>query len=67
MELQEIHQMLLGSMVAVLGFCARVLYKSMTSLQELNIKIGIIIEQVKDHEQRLRVVEIKKKTKHGRV
>lgn len=60
MEVQ-ISQVLLASIAGALGFCAKILYSSLSSLQELNIKIGVIIEQVKDHEQRLRVVETKKK------
>jgi hypothetical protein len=33
------------------------------TLRDLNTKIGIIIEQVKDHELRLRAIEVKKERK----
>lgn len=57
----HISQFFLASIAGALGFCARILYGSLGTLQELNLKLGIIIEQVKDHEQRLRVVETVKK------
>jgi flagellar biosynthesis/type III secretory pathway chaperone len=41
----------------------KVLSNVLGSLRDLNLKIGIIIEQVKDHEQRLRVVETPRRGK----
>ena len=38
----------------------KVLISVLGSLRDLNIKIGIIIEQVKDHELRLRQIETKR-------
>ena len=38
----------------------RELASMVTSVKELNIKMGSVLETVKDHEQRLRVVEVKK-------
>lgn len=52
---------LLATIAGALTWGVKLLAQALGSLRELNIKIGIIIEQVKDHEQRLRVVEIKKK------
>lgn len=52
---------LLAAIAGALTWGVKLLASALGTLRELNIKIGIIIEQVKDHEQRLRVVEIKKK------
>jgi hypothetical protein len=63
----QLDSALLAAITGVLTFGVRILAAALGTLKELNIKIGIIIEQVKDHEQRLRVVESNKKRsiKHG--
>lgn len=58
----QINQVLLACIAGALGFCCKILYNSLGTLQELNMKIGVVVEQVKDHEQRLRVVEKQKRS-----
>ena len=47
-------------LVALLAWGVTELSGVNKSVQELNIKMGSVLETVKDHEQRLRVVEVKK-------
>lgn len=53
----HISEALLGVIALAISTGVKVLSNVLGSLRDLNIKIGIIIEQVKDHEQRLRVIE----------
>ena len=53
----HVNEALLGVIAMAVSAGVKVLSYVLGSLRDLNVKIGIIIEQVKDHEQRLRVVE----------
>jgi len=59
----HVNEALLGIIAMGIGAGVRVLSNVLGSLRDLNIKIGIIIEQVKDHEQRLRVMEKPRRAK----
>ena len=59
----HVNEALLGIIAMGIGAGVRVLSNVLGSLRDLNIKIGIIIEQVKDHEQRLRVMEKPRRVK----
>jgi hypothetical protein len=58
----EIHvsEALLGVIAMAITAGVKVLGQVLGSIRDLNLKIGIIIEQVKDHELRLRQIEIKR-------
>lgn len=56
----HISEAFLGIIAMAVSAGVKVLFNVLGSLQDLNVKIGIIIEQVKDHEERLRLVERKK-------
>lgn len=53
----HISEALLGVIGISISAGVKVLSNVLGSLRDLNIKLGMIIEQVKDHEQRLRIVE----------
>lgn len=53
----HISEAFLGVIAMAVSAGVKVLSNVLGSLRDLNVKIGIIIEQVKDHEQRLRVIE----------
>lgn len=57
----HINEAMLGIIAMGIGAGVKVLSNVLGTLRDLNTKIGIIIEQVKDHEQRLRVVESPRK------
>jgi flagellar biosynthesis/type III secretory pathway chaperone len=59
----HVSEALLGVIAMALSAGVKVLSNVLGSLRDLNLKIGIIIEQVKDHEQRLRVVETPRRGK----
>lgn len=59
----HVSEALLGVIAMAISAGVRVLSNVLGSLRDLNTKIGIIIEQVKDHEQRLRVIESPRKGK----
>lgn len=53
----HISEAFLGIIAMAVSAGVKVLANVLGSLRDLNVKIGVIIEQVKDHEQRLRVIE----------
>jgi hypothetical protein len=59
----HISEAFLGIIAMAVSAGVKVLMNVLGSLRDLNIKIGIIIEQVKDHELRLRAIEVKKERK----
>jgi hypothetical protein len=59
----HISEAFLGIIAMAVSAGVKVLMDVLGSLRDLNIKIGIIIEQVKDHELRLRAIEVKKERK----
>lgn len=59
----HISEAFLGIIAMAVSAGVKVLTNVLGSLRDLNIKIGIIIEQVKDHELRLRAIEVKKERK----
>jgi flagellar biosynthesis/type III secretory pathway chaperone len=59
----HVSEALLGVIAMALSAGVKVLSNVLGSLRDLNLKIGIIIEQVKDHEQRMRVVETPRRGK----
>jgi len=59
----HISEAFLGIIAMAVSAGVKVLTNVLGSLRDLNIKIGIIIEQVKDHELRLRAIEVKKEKK----
>ena len=59
----HISEAFLGIIAMAVSAGVKVLTNVLGSLRDLNIKIGIIIEQVKDHELRLRTIESKKEKK----
>lgn len=56
----HVSEAFLGIIAMAVSAGVKVLSNVLGSLRDLNIKIGIIIEQVKDHEVRLRSIEAKK-------
>jgi len=56
---QTVVQTLLSIIAAALAYIAREAGAIVSTVKELNLKMGIVVDSVKDHEQRLRVVETK--------
>ncbi len=56
----HISEALLGIIAMAITAGVKVLSQVLGSIRDLNLKIGIIIEQVKDHELRLRSIENKR-------
>jgi|688.fasta_scaffold1884372_2 hypothetical protein len=59
----HISEAFLGIIAMAVSAGVKVLMNVLGTLRDLNTKIGIIIEQVKDHELRLRAIEVKKERK----
>jgi hypothetical protein len=59
----HISEAFLGIRAMAVSAGVKVLMNVLGTLRDLNTKIGIIIEQVKDHELRLRAIEVKKERK----
>jgi hypothetical protein len=57
----HINEAMLGFIAMSVGAGVKVLSNVLGTLRDLNVKLGIIVEQVKDHEQRLRVMESPRK------
>ena len=55
----HIDQAILAAIAGAISLGVKFLGNMMVSTRELNLKIGTIIDTIKDHEQRLRVVETK--------
>lgn len=56
----HIDQAIMATIASALMIGVKLLGNMTISIKELNLKIGTIIDTVKDHEQRLRVVETTK-------
>lgn len=56
-----VNEALLGIIAMAISAGVKVLSNVLGTMRDLNTKIAIIIEQVKDHELRLRTIEIKKR------
>ena len=59
----HISEAFLGIIAMAVSAGVKVLMNVLGTLRDLNTKIGIIIDQVKDHELRLRAIEVKKERK----
>jgi hypothetical protein len=57
----HVNEAFLGVIAMAVSAGVKVLSNVLGTMRDLNTKIGIIIEQVKDHEQRLRIVETSSK------
>jgi hypothetical protein len=53
----HIDQALLAAIAGALSVGVKLMSNMVVSIKELNLRIGTIIDTIKDHEQRLRVVE----------
>jgi hypothetical protein len=56
----HIDQAIMATIAGALSLGVKFLSTLVLSIKELNLKIGTVIDTVKDHEQRLRVVETSK-------
>jgi len=57
----HVNEALLGVIAMAISAGVKVLSNVLGTMRDLNTKIAIIIEQVKDHELRLRTIETKKR------
>lgn len=57
-EFQSILLPVLGTLLTgILGYIAKTIHDLSTNLQELNIKIAVVVEQISTHEKRIAKLE----------
>lgn len=61
MNTEFLHILLDGAAIAVFGYFADSVRRVVTSIEELNLKVAVVINQLSDHDRR--IVNIEEKVK----